>query len=215
MDEQMLLFEQELYNNGIDLIAGCDEVGRGPLAGPVVACAVILPRDFSLHPLLMEVNDSKKLSEKKRAKLCPMIQEACIDYGIGVVSQERIDEVNILNATFEAMAMAIAQLKTKPDYVLADGNMLIPNLDIPQRAIVSGDSKSASIACASIIAKVYRDSLMCGLSEAFPQYAFEKNKGYGTKAHVEALKAYGHCCLHRKSFLKKIFNLPEGNNRHE
>lgn len=192
--EQMKKYERELREQGLSYIAGVDEVGRGPLAGPVVAACVILPEDF----FIPQINDSKKLSGKQRDELYDKIMEQAIDVGIGVVSSEEIDRMNILQATIKAMLEAVDSLKITPEFLLIDA-LEIPAL-IPQMKIIKGDAKSVSIACASIVAKVYRDRLMEQYSKEYPQYHFAKNAGYGTKEHLEALKKYGPCPLHRKSF---------------
>lgn len=187
-------YEEELNSKGINLIAGVDEVGRGPLIGSVVAAAVILPPGFYMS----EINDSKKLSEKKREELYPIIMEKAISVGIGVVDSETIDRVNILNATKMAMKMAINNLSVKPEHVLIDAVKL--DIDIPYTAIIKGDAKSESIAAASIVAKVYRDNMMKELDKEYPMYDFKSNKGYGTKKHIEAIKKYGVLKEHRKTF---------------
>lgn len=187
-------YEEELNSKGINLIAGVDEVGRGPLIGSVVAAAVILPSGFYMS----EINDSKKLSEKKREELYPIIIEKAISVGIGVVDSETIDRVNILNATKMAMKMAINNLSVKPEHVLIDAVKL--DIDIPYTAIIKGDAKSESIAAASIVAKVYRDNMMKELDKEYPMYDFKSNKGYGTKKHIEAIKKYGVLKEHRKTF---------------
>ncbi len=193
---EMLSFEKSLWEAGKEYIAGVDEVGRGPLAGPVVTAAVILPKDFSL----LGVDDSKKLSERQRDMLFDQIKEAAICWAVGRREPERIDEINILEATKEAMLDAIKALKTKPDHVLIDA-VKLPSLYIPQTSIIKGDARSVSIAAASIIAKVTRDREMVEMSKVYPGYAFESNKGYGTKAHYEGLAALGPCQIHRKTFL--------------
>lgn len=177
-------------------ICGIDEVGRGPLAGPVVAGAVILPRDIEI----LYLNDSKKLSEKKREALYDEIMEKAVAVGIGMASPARIDEINILQATYEAMRMAIDKLKVRPDLLLNDA-VTIPGVEISQVPIVKGDAKSISIAAASIVAKVTRDRMMKEYEEIFPGYDFASNKGYGTKAHIQALKTLGPCVIHRRSFI--------------
>ena len=177
-------------------IAGIDEVGRGPLAGPVAACAVILPPDH----MVLNLNDSKKLSEKKRESLYDVIMEEAVAVGIGFASPERIDEINILQATYEAMRQAVAALAVQPGVLLIDA-VKIPGMDIPQIPIIKGDAKSASIAAASIIAKVTRDRMMVRYEEQYPGYGFAQNKGYGTAAHIEALKSLGPCPIHRRSFI--------------
>lgn len=187
-------FETELYNNGINFIAGIDEVGRGPLVGPVVTAAVILPKDFYDE----RINDSKKLTEKKRELLYDVIMENALSVGIGISSPEVIDEINILNATKKAMIEAINNLSVKPEHLLIDAVKL--DIDIPQTSIIKGDAKSESIAAASIIAKVTRDRMMVELDKKYPMYDFKHNKGYGTKKHIEALYQYGPIEEHRKSF---------------
>lgn len=187
-------FETELYNKGINFIAGIDEVGRGPLVGPVVTCAVILPKDFYDE----RINDSKKLTEKKRELLYDVIMENAISVGIGMSSPSVIDEINILNATKKAMIEAINNLSVKPEHLLIDAVKL--DIDIPQTSIIKGDAKSESIAAASIVAKVTRDRMMVLLDEKYPMYDFKHNKGYGTKKHIEALYKYGPISEHRKSF---------------
>lgn len=180
-------------------ICGIDEVGRGPLAGPVVAGAVILPKD---EPILY-LNDSKKLSEKKREQLYDEIMEKAVAVGIGMVSPARIDEINILQATYEAMREAISKLSVKPDLLLNDA-VTIPEVEIRQIPIIKGDAKSVSIAAASIVAKVTRDRLMAEYDGVIPGYDFAKNKGYGTKAHIEALKSQGASPIHRRTFIKNF-----------
>ena len=193
---EMLLFERELWSSGKRFVAGVDEVGRGPLAGPVVTAAVILPEDFCL----LGVDDSKKLTPKKRDELFDQIKEAALCWAIGRREPERIDEINILNATKEAMADAILSLSIKPDHVLIDA-VKLPAVDIPQTSLIKGDARSVSIAAASIIAKVTRDREMEQMARIWPGYAFESNKGYGTAAHYEGLKKLGPCPIHRKTFL--------------
>lgn len=181
-----------------EYICGIDEVGRGPFAGPVVAGAVILPKNCDI----LFINDSKKLTEKKREELYDIIMEKAVSYGIGVVSPERIDEINILQATYEAMRFAISDLSVKPTLLLNDA-VTIPEVDIKQVPIIKGDAKSISIGAASIIAKVTRDRMMVQYAELYPEYHFEANKGYGSKAHIEALQKYGPTPIHRRSFIKK------------
>ncbi|MCH5317253.1 MAG: ribonuclease HII [Eubacterium sp.] len=194
-----LFYENEAKAKGYNVICGVDEAGRGPLAGPVFAAAVILPDGH----IIEGVNDSKKLSEKKREMLFDKIIEECVCYSVGTASEKEIDEINILQATYLAMKRAVDGLKIKPDYVLIDGNRM-PPLDIPAETIVKGDGKSASIAAASIIAKVSRDRYMLELAKKYPQYEFEKHKGYGTKLHYEKIAEHGISNIHRKSFLKKV-----------
>ncbi len=195
-----LFYEKEAMENGYKVICGVDEAGRGPLAGPVYAAAVVLPKDFVIDG----INDSKKLSEKKREELFEIIKEKSVAYSIAFASEREIDNINILNATFLAMKRAVNGLYNKPDFVLIDGNRLPSDIDIPCKAIVKGDSLSDSIGAASILAKVSRDRAMVEFSEIYPQYKFEQHKGYGTKMHIELIKKYGPCRLHRRSFLKKI-----------
>lgn len=195
--EAMSVFEREYASYGA--VCGIDEVGRGPLAGPVVAGAVILPKD---NPILY-LNDSKKLSEKKREQLYKEIMERAVTTGIGIVGPARIDEINILNATYEAMRMAIGNLKVKPGILLNDA-VTIPGVDIHQVPIIKGDAKSVSIAAASIIAKVTRDRLMVEYDKVVPGYEFASNKGYGTKAHIAGLKELGPSPIHRASFIKNF-----------
>ena len=194
--EGMRVYERQYADRGF--LCGIDEVGRGPLAGPVVAGAVILPADCEI----LWLNDSKKLSEKKREMLYEEIMEHAVATGIGMVSPARIDEINILQATYEAMRMAISQLKVKPDVLLNDA-VTIPGVDIPQVPIIKGDAKSVSIAAASIIAKVTRDRLMKEYDQVIPGYDFASNKGYGTKAHLAGLKELGPSPIHRMTFISK------------
>ncbi len=196
----MKRYEEELYGKGIRYIAGVDEVGRGPLAGPVVAAAVILPGDFDV----LGVDDSKKLSEKKREELFKLICKKAVSYSIGMADQKRIDEINILEATKEAMEQAVRGLSVRPDHVLIDA-LRLSRVDIPQTSIIKGDASSVSIAAASIVAKVTRDKMMIEYAKAYPDYGFEKNKGYGTKLHYAGIDAKGACPLHRKTFLVKYF----------
>ncbi len=196
---QMEENERRLRSEGYRLIAGIDEAGRGPLAGPVYAAAVILPEECVIEGL----NDSKKLSEKRREELYDIIIEKAVAYNIQSVSEKIIDEVNILNAVFIAMNKASQALSPQPDYVLVDGNR-IKDMIFPCETVVKGDSKSINIAAASILAKVSRDRYITEISDKYPEYNFAKHKGYGTKEHVEALKKYGPCEIHRKTFLKKI-----------
>ena len=193
--EAMSVYEREYAGWGA--VCGIDEAGRGPLAGPVVAGAVILPKDEKI----LYVNDSKKLSEKKREMLYDEIMSRALAVGVGVVGPERIDEINILQATYEAMRMAVAQLTVPPDILLNDA-VTIPDLKVRQVPIVKGDAKSVSIAAASIIAKVTMDRLMREYGQVFPEYEFASNKGYGTKSHIEALKTYGPTPIHRRTFIQ-------------
>jgi ribonuclease HII len=195
-----LKYENEAIQNGYEIVCGVDEAGRGPLAGPVCAAVVILPKGH----IVEGVNDSKKLSEKKREVLFDKIIEEALDYSIATASAQEIDEINILQATFLAMKRAVDGLKIKPDLAMIDGNRE-PCLDIPMQTIIKGDGKSASIACASILAKVTRDRYMLEIAKQYPQYQFEKHKGYGTKLHYEMLDTYGPCEIHRQSFLKSWY----------
>lgn len=195
--EGLKVYEKQYASFG--LVCGIDEVGRGPLAGPVVAGAVILPSDCEI----LYINDSKKLSEKKREELYPVIMEQAISVGIGMVSPQRIDEINILQATYEAMREAIHNLSIKPDILLNDA-VTIPEVDIRQVPIVKGDAKSISIGAASIIAKVTRDRIMVEYDALFPEYGFASHKGYGTAAHISALKTHGPTSIHRRSFIQKF-----------
>lgn len=196
-----LSYEKEAISKGYKAVCGVDEAGRGPLAGPVCAAAVILPENI----IIEGVNDSKKLSEKKREALFDVIKEQALSYSIAFASVEEIEEINILNATMLAMKRAVEGLDVKADYAMIDGNRL-PDLSIDSEFIIKGDAKSMSIACASILAKVSRDRLLYKYAEKYPEYLFDKHKGYGTKAHVEAIKKYGPCPYHRLSFLKKILD---------
>lgn len=195
----MLEIESRLYKKGYINVCGVDEAGRGPLCGPVVAAAVILPKDEKIDG----VNDSKKLSEKKREVLFDVIKEKAITVGVGISDVELIEKINILNATKIAMKEAIENLKIKPDYVLVDGNQAI-DISVPFETVISGDAKSESIAAASIIAKVTRDRLLIEHDKKYPEYGFAKHKGYGTKAHIEAIRTYGLTPIHRPSFCKKF-----------
>lgn len=193
-------FEAAAEKRGFKFICGVDEAGRGPLAGPVCAAAVILPENAVIEGL----NDSKKLSEKKREKLFEVITETAVAYSVAFAEVEEIEAVNILNATFLAMNRAINGLSVKADYALIDGNRLPEGIKIPCETVVKGDAKSASIAAASILAKVTRDRLLKEYDEKYPQYNFKKHKGYGTREHTELILKYGPCEVHRKSFLKKL-----------
>lgn len=195
-----LEFEKEALAKGYKAVCGVDEAGRGPLAGPVCAAAVILPEGV----IIDGVNDSKKLSEKKRESLFDVIREQTLSYSIAYATVDEIEEINILNATMLAMRRAIDGLDIKADYAMIDGNK-IPPIDIDAECIVKGDAKSMSIACASILAKVSRDRLLYKYAEEYPMYGFDKHKGYGTKVHREAILKYGPCPYHRKSFLKKLY----------
>ena len=195
--EGMLVYEREYRPLGV--VCGIDEVGRGPLAGPVVAGAVILPEDCQI----LYLNDSKKLTERRRELLYEEIMEKAVAVGLGVVSQERIDEINILQATYEAMREAVGKLDPQPEILLNDA-VTIPGLSQRQIPIIKGDAKSQSIAAASVVAKVTRDHMMIALDEAYPQYGFASNKGYGSAAHMAALRKYGPCPLHRRTFIRNI-----------
>lgn len=195
------LYEQNAVNAGYKVVCGIDEAGRGPLAGPVHAAAVILPIGLEIEGL----NDSKKLSEKKREQLFDVICEKAIDYSIGVATEKEIDEINILNATFLAMHRAVEGLKIKPDYALIDGNQYPKIPFVAEETVVKGDAKSMSIAAASILAKVSRDRFMLEKAKEYPEYCFEKHKGYGTKVHYEAIKEFGPSPMHRLTFLKKLY----------
>ncbi|MBA4406385.1 ribonuclease HII [bacterium] len=193
------IFDNILLTRKIKLIAGCDEAGRGPLAGPVVAAAVI----FDKKAFHKEINDSKQVSERKREELYVWILKSCLSYGIGIVDQIEIDEINILQASLKAMKLATAQLFPVPGLILIDGNKSFTT-DIKTKTVVRGDSKSFSIAAASIIAKVTRDNIMKEAHEKFPEYLWKQNKGYATKAHRDAVKKFGASPFHRKTFLSKI-----------
>ena len=199
-DRTMWEIEDELYASGVQIICGVDEAGRGPLAGPVCAAAVILPPHLEIPGL----NDSKKLTDKRRRELYPLIKEKALAYGIAFADHKEIDEINILQATYLAMERALAQLSIKPDIALIDGNRA-KDFGIPVKTVVKGDSLSANIAAASVLAKVTRDDVMLEMAESFPQYGFEVHKGYGTKAHYEALAECGPCPIHRMTFLKKLY----------
>ena len=188
--------EDELRNRGFNMICGIDEAGRGPLAGPVVVASVIMPADSMIEG----VNDSKKVSEKKREKLYDQILEEAISYGVGIVGQDEIDEINILNATKKGLTMSLKELTVKPDLIIVDALTHIDTMGIPYESIIKGDAKCYSISVASIIAKVTRDRIMREWDKVYPEYGFEKHKGYGTSAHIEAIKKYGLCPIHRKSF---------------
>ena len=192
--------EDGCFAEGYSVVCGVDEAGRGPLAGPVCAAAVILPPHLEIPGL----NDSKKLTDKRRRELMPVIKEQALAYGIAFATHEEIDRINILQATYLAMERALAQLNIKPDIALIDGNRA-KDFGLPVKTVVHGDSLSASIAAASVLAKVTRDDLMLAMAEGYPQYGFEIHKGYGTKAHYEALTAHGPSPIHRMTFLKKFY----------
>lgn len=195
--EAMREFEEKY--DSFSYICGIDEAGRGPLAGPVVAGAVVLPKGKRI----LYVNDSKKLSEKKREELFDVIKEEALSFGLGIVSPERIDEINILQATYEAMRDAVNKLSVSPDILLNDA-VTIPGIDIRQVPIIKGDARSLTIASASILAKVTRDRIMAEYDLQYPEYGFAKHKGYGTKAHIDAIRQFGPCPIHRKTFIKNF-----------
>ena len=194
--------DKSYFKEGYNYICGIDEAGRGPLAGPVVLAAVIMPKDSMIEG----VNDSKKVSEKKREKLYELIIEEAISYSVGIVDQNEIDRINILNATKAGLTEAVRTLKVKPELILVDALTNIDTCGVPYQSIIKGDAKSYSIAAASIIAKVTRDRIMREWDKVYPQYGFEKHKGYGTAAHISAIKENGLCPLHRLSFVKNIIN---------
>ncbi len=197
---QMKDIEDKLHKDGAKFICGIDEAGRGPLAGPVVVASVIMPADSMIEG----VNDSKKVSEKKREKLYDLILEEAISYGVGIIDQNKIDEINILNATKLGLTTSLKSLDTKPDLILVDALNNMDTLGIPYKSIVKGDAKVYSIAAASIIAKVTRDRIMREWDSVYPQYGFSSHKGYGTAKHIAAIKEYGLCPLHRRSFTKNF-----------
>ena len=199
-EQDWLFFENEAYARGYKYVCGVDEAGRGPLAGPVFAAAVILPRGYVIDG----VNDSKKLTEKKREQLYSKIKEQSLAYCVASASVDEIDEINILNATFLAMTRAVSGLQVKADFALVDGNRQPKGFSIPCQTIVKGDGISASIAAASVLAKVSRDRMMIKADEIYPEYMFAKHKGYGTALHCELLNKYGPCPIHRLTFLKKV-----------
>lgn len=194
--------DKSYFKEGYNYICGIDEAGRGPLAGPVVVAAVIMPK----NSMIEGVNDSKKVSEKKREKLYELIIEEAISYSVGIVDQNEIDRINILNATKAGLTEAVRTLKVKPELILVDALTNIDTCGVPYQSIIKGDAKSYSIAAASIIAKVTRDRIMREWDKVYPQYGFEKHKGYGTAAHISAIKENGLCPLHRLSFVKNIIN---------
>ncbi len=203
-EEQRLIklkeIEEEIYRGGIKYIAGIDEAGRGPLAGPVVVASVILPR----NSMIEGVNDSKKISEKKREKIYEEIIKEAISYGVGIIDENTIDDINILQATKLGLTNSIKELEVVPDIILVDALRGINTCNIPYQSIIKGDALSYSIAAASIIAKVTRDRIMQGYDKLYPEYGFAKHKGYGTANHIDAIKTYGLCPIHRKSFVKNI-----------
>ena len=202
--EEMRVYERQ-YESDCEYICGIDEAGRGPLAGPVVAAAVVLPAGLAIP----YVNDSKKLTERRRELLYPEIMEKALAVGVGIVSPGRIDEINILQATYEAMRQAIGRLAVRPDVLLNDA-VRIPGVEIPQVPIIKGDGKSMSIACASIIAKVTRDRMMAEYDRLYPAYGFAGHKGYGSAAHMAAIRENGPCPIHRRSFLRNILSGTDG-----
>lgn len=199
-DVNLWEIEDSYYAKGVLTICGVDEAGRGPLAGPVCAAAVILPP----HHEIPYLNDSKKLTDKRRRELFPLIKEQAVAYGIGLASHEEIDSMNILQATFLAMERALSQLSIKPDLALIDGNRE-KDFGLPVQTVIQGDSQSANIAAASILAKVTRDDIMLEMAKRYPRYGFENHMGYGTKAHYDALRTYGPTSIHRMTFLKKFY----------
>ena len=202
-----LEYERKHLNNGLIYVAGVDEVGRGPLAGPVVCCAIIMPMD----DIIEGVTDSKKLTEKKREALFDVIKDKAIAYSIKEISQEEIDEINILNAVKKCMTEAVLGLSVKPDITLVDG--VDTHLPINAEYVIKGDMKSYTIGCASILAKVYRDRLMEDFAKTYPEYGFEKHKGYGTKTHIDTIKEIGPCKLHRKTFIKNFWDVQAKNGQ--
>ena len=198
--EKLKEIEKDLNLKGFNKICGIDEAGRGPLAGPVVVAAVVMPQDSFIEG----VNDSKKVSEKKREKLYDEITSSAVAWAVAIIDQKEIDDINILNATKKGLTTALMELSEKPDIILVDALTGIDTLGIPYQSIIKGDAKSYSIAAASIIAKVTRDRIMRQWDEIYPEYGFEKHKGYGTKAHIEVIKSNGICPIHRKSFVKNF-----------
>ncbi|MFH0955930.1 MAG: ribonuclease HII [Candidatus Falkowbacteria bacterium] len=194
--------ERQLFSQGYKTIGALDEAGRGPLAGPVVAACVMFNSDIKISDGLLGVKDSKKLSEKAREILFELIKQNFIEVGVGICDHKTIDRINILQATFLAMKKAISSVKNKPDFIIIDGLAMLPNYSTPQQAYVKGDEKLFTIAAASIVAKVTRDRIMREMNELYPAYGFDKHKGYGTKFHLEKLKQYGPCAIHRLSFKK-------------
>lgn len=192
--------DKEFFNKGLSYVAGIDEAGRGPLAGPVVVACVIMPK----NSMIEGINDSKKISEKKRETLYEKILEEAISYGVGIINQEEIDEINILQATKKALTEAVKSMEIKPQVILVDALTGIDTIGIPYKSIIKGDAKSYSIGAASIIAKVTRDRIMREWDKVYPQYGFAGHKGYGTAKHMQAIREYGICPLHRKTFVKNI-----------
>lgn len=195
-----LVEEKKIFSQGYKIIGALDEAGRGPLAGPVVAACVIINANFSINNELKEVNDSKKLTAKKRELLFDLIKNHFIEVGVGICDHQTIDRINILQATFLAMKKAISSIKSKPDFLIVDGSIKIPNCSTPQEVFVKGDGRIFAIAAASIIAKVTRDRIMLEMDKLYPNYGFIQHKGYGTKDHLEKLKQYDPCPIHRLSF---------------
>lgn len=195
-----LVEEKKIFAQGYETIGALDEAGRGPLAGPVVAACVIIKADFSINNELKTVDDSKKLTAKKRELLFDLIKKNFIEVGVGVCDHKTIDRINILQATFLAMKKAIGSIKNKPRFLMIDGSIKMPNCSIPQQVFIKGDQRIFAIAAASIIAKVTRDRIMVGMDKLYPNYGFFKHKGYGTKDHLEKLKQFGPCSIHRLSF---------------
>ena len=193
-------YENELRNKGYKYICGIDEAGRGPLAGPVVVASVIMPE----NSMIEGINDSKKVSEKKREKLYDLILEEAISYGVGIIGQDEIDDINILNATKKGLTVSLKELTQKPDLIIVDALTNIDTLGTPYESIIKGDAKCYSISAASIIAKVTRDRIMREWDKIYPQYGFAQHKGYGTSAHISSIKEYGPCPLHRKTFIKNF-----------
>lgn len=193
-------YENQLYSSGINYICGIDEAGRGPLAGPVVVAAVIMPKESMLE----HVNDSKKVTEKRREVLYEQITKEAIAWGVGIIDHETIDKINILEATKLGLTTALKELKVRPDLILVDALKDIDTLGIPYKSIIKGDAKEYSIACSSIIAKVTRDRIMRNFDKVYPEYGFEKHKGYGTAEHIRAIKEYGPCDIHRQTFIKNF-----------
>ena len=198
--KELKKIEEEMHEAGIEVICGIDEAGRGPLAGPVVVASVIMPEDSMIEG----VNDSKKISEKKREKLYDQILEEAISYGVGIIGQDEIDEINILNATKKGLTLSLKELTVRPDLIMVDALTHIDTMGIPYESIIKGDAKCYSIAAASIIAKVTRDRIMREWDKVYPEYGFEQHKGYGTAKHIAAIKAYGLCPIHRRSFTKNF-----------
>jgi len=198
--KQLKDYEQKLYASGLKYIAGIDEAGRGPLAGPVVVGVAIMKPDSMIEG----INDSKKISESKREKIYEKITEEAIDWSVGIVDQREIDEINILNATKKALTIALSNLKVKPDRIMVDALEHIDTLGIPYTSVIKGDAKIYSISAASILAKVTRDRIMKEYDEVYPEYGFSGHKGYGTAKHIQAIKEYGPCPLHRKTFIKNF-----------